>query len=63
MDRYISNLKKTLEITDLCFRLKEAYWKQKFPGLPEREIREMIYKDILARKEKLWKSEQPSLKP
>ncbi len=62
MNRYINNLNKTFEIIDLCFHLKEAYFSQKFPGLSAGEIRKLIYKDILARKEKLWKSEQTSLK-
>lgn len=62
MDRYIANLNKTLEIIDLCFHLKEAYFSQQFPRLSDGEIRRLIYKDILTRKEKLWKSERASLK-
>ncbi len=61
-DRYINNFNKMFEIIDLCFHLKEAYFRQKFPGSSDREIRELICKDILERKEKSWKSEQPSLK-
>ncbi|MEE4355542.1 MAG: hypothetical protein V2I97_03685 [Desulfococcaceae bacterium] len=61
MDRYINNLNKTLQIIDLCFNLKEAYFRQKHPGKTDEEIRKMIYQDMLARKEKLWKSEKACL--
>ncbi len=63
MEKYINNLNKTLQIIDLCFNLKEAYFRQKYPQKSDTEIREMIYQDILARKEKLWKSEKACLTP
>jgi len=63
MEKYINNLNKTLQIIDLCFNLKEAYFRQKYPQISDTEIREMIYQDILARKEKLWKSEKACLTP
>jgi hypothetical protein len=63
MEKYIKNLNKTLEIIDLCFNLKEAYFRQEYPKASDTEIREMIYQDILARKEKLWKSEKACLTP
>lgn len=63
MDRYINNLNKTLQIIDLCFNLKEAYFRQKYPQESDTKIRKMIYQDILARKEKSWKSEKACLIP
>ena len=50
------NLSKTLELIDLCFKLKESYFKKQHPQATTEEIRELIYQDILKRKERQWTS-------
>jgi hypothetical protein len=50
------NLSKTLELIDLCFKLKESYLMQQHPQATTEEIRELIYQDILKRKERQWTS-------
>ena len=55
MHRYEQNLRKSLEIIDVCFNLKEAYLKQRHPRASQRTITQMIYRDILHRKERQWK--------
>ena len=57
------NLARTLELIDLCFNLKEAYLRQQHPQAPPKEIRELIYRGILSRKEKQWTSPEISLTP
>jgi hypothetical protein len=61
--KYEKNLAKMLELIDVCFQLKEAYHRQQHPQASPREIREMICRGILARKEQQWTSPDPSLKP
>jgi len=41
---------RTLELIDLCFRLKEAYIRQLQPQASPEKIRELIYQCILTRK-------------
>jgi hypothetical protein len=48
------NLARTIELIDLCFRLKEAYVRQEHTGASSEKIRKMIDKGILVRKEKQW---------
>jgi hypothetical protein len=48
------NLARTLELIDLCFRLKEAYFRQEHPGASPKKISKLIYQGILVRKEKQW---------
>ena len=55
------NLARTLELIDLCFKLKEAYFKQRHPQASPKEIRAMIYHGILSRKEKQWTSPETCL--
>ena len=38
-----NNLARTLELIDLCFKLKEAYLKQQHPEAPPEKIRELIH--------------------
>jgi len=54
------NLVRTLELIDLCFKLKEAYMKQRHPQASPEKIREQIYQEILSRKEKQWTSPETS---
>jgi hypothetical protein len=58
---YFLNLARTLELIDLCFKLKEAYLKQQNPQAPPEKIRELIYQGILSRKQKQWTSPETSL--
>lgn len=60
--RLQKNLDKSLELIDICFNLKEAYLKQKYPEASHQEIIDMVYKGILLRKEKQWKSQKALLK-
>lgn len=53
-EKYIRNLNKTLELTQVCFELKEAYLRKLHPGLKDEEIRELIYLEILKRKQNQW---------
>jgi hypothetical protein len=53
--RLQNNFAKTFELIDTCFKLKEAYLKQKYPEASQLEIDEMICKEIIARKERQWK--------
>ena len=62
MKRFQKNLSKSLELIDACFNLKEAYLKQKYPEASQQEIIDMVYKGILLRKEKQWKSQKALLK-
>ena len=38
-----NNLARTLELIDLCFKLKEAYLKQQHPKASPAKIRELIH--------------------
>jgi hypothetical protein len=55
------NLVMTLELIDLCFKLKEAFLKQQYPQASAEKIRELIYQGILSRKEKQWTLPETSL--
>ena len=48
------NLARTIELIDLCFRLKEAYLRQQHPEASPEKIRDLIDRGILARKERQW---------
>jgi hypothetical protein len=48
------NLSRTLELIDLSFRLKEAYFRLLYPEASTERIQKLIYQGILARKEKQW---------
>ena len=48
------NLARTLELIDVCFKLKESYLKQQYPQASPEKITEMIYQAILLRKESQW---------
>ena len=63
LDKYQKNLAKSLELIDVCFNLKEAYLKQKYPATSQQEINAMIYQGILSRKKRQWKSPGASSKP
>ncbi len=52
------NFAKSIELIDACFKLKVAYLQQKYPDASQKEIKNMIYKEILARKERQWKSQK-----
>jgi hypothetical protein len=54
-EKYIRNLKKTLELTQVCFDLKEGYLRKTHPGLRDEEIRELVYRGIEKRKQSQWK--------
>lgn len=55
------NLVKTLELIDLCFKLKEAFLKQQYPQASPEKIWELIYQGILSRKKKQWTLPETSL--
>jgi len=55
-DRINSNLRKTAEIIDTVFTLKLARLKARHPELSDGEARSRIYRGILERKERQWKS-------
>jgi len=48
------NLARTIELIDLCFKLKEAYLRQQHPEASPEKIRDLINRGILARKEQQW---------
>ena len=48
------NLARTIELIDLCFKLKEAYLRQQHPEASPEKIRDLIDRGILARKERQW---------
>jgi hypothetical protein len=48
------NLARTIELMDLCFKLKEANLRRQHPGASPEEIRDLINRGILARKEQTW---------
>jgi len=54
MNIYEQKIKKTCDIIDTCFSLKEAYIKLKHPEYSEEEITKEIFNGILYRKEKQW---------
>jgi len=62
MNRYQKNFAKTLELIDTCFTLKEAYFRRRYPTRSSQEITELLYQDILERKERQWKSQKDLLK-
>ena len=51
-----NNLARTIELIDLCFKLKEAYLRQQHPEASPEKIRDLINRGILARKEQRWAS-------
>ena len=54
-EKYIRNLRKSLELTQVCFDLKEAYLRKIHPELTDVEIQELMYRGILQRKQNQWK--------
>lgn len=62
MDGYHKKLAKSLELIDICFNLKEAYLKQIYPEASQQKINSMIFKGILSRKKRQWKSQKALLK-
>ena len=62
MNRYQNNFAKTLELIDTCFTLKEAYFRHRYPARSRQEIMELLYQDILERKERQWRSQKDFLK-
>jgi len=55
-EEMIQNLYKTIELTDVCYRLKYSYYKAIFPSLKEDEITKKIYDEYLTRQETKWNS-------
>jgi hypothetical protein len=49
-----NNLARTIDLIDLCFKLKEAYLRQQHPEASPEKIRDLINRGILARKEQQW---------
>lgn len=58
-----NNLARTIELIDLCFRLKEAYLRRLHPEASSEEIRDLIDRGILARKEQQWASPEICSRP
>ena len=50
----MNNLARTIELIDLCFKLKEAYVGRWHPEASPEKIRDLINRGILARKEQQW---------
>jgi len=63
MDQYQKNLAKTLELIEVCFNLKQAYLEKRYPEASQQDIKDMIYKGILSRKGRQWKSPKALSKP
>jgi len=63
MDIYKKNLAKTLELIEICFNLKQAYLSKIYPEASQQDIKDMIYKGILLRKKRQWKSPKALSKP
>ena len=59
-DRINSNLRKTAEIIDTVFTLKFALLKARHPELSDGEARSRIYRGILERKDRQWRSQTQS---
>jgi hypothetical protein len=57
------NLARTIELIDLCFKLKELNLKRQHLGASPEEIRDLINRGILVRKEKKWVSPEICSKP
>ncbi len=57
------NLARTIELIDLCFKLKEAYLRRQHPEASPEEILDLINRGILARKEQQWASPEICLTP
>ena len=55
MNQYERKLKKTCDIIDTCFTLKAAYLKAKNPSYSDKEVRKIIFEEILERKDTQWK--------
>jgi hypothetical protein len=58
-----NNLARTIQLIDLCFKLKEAYLRQQHPEASPEKIRDLINRGILARKEQQWASPEICLTP
>lgn len=58
-----NNLDRTIELIDLCFKLKEAYLRRLHPEASSEEIRDLIDRGILARKEQQWASPEICSRP
>ena len=52
--KHENNLARTIELIDLCFKLKEAYLRQQHPEASPEKIRDLIDRGVLARKERQW---------
>lgn len=62
MPDYRHNLARTLELTQLCFDLKEAYLKSRNPDASQEQITRMLCDGISARKTAAWTSHAASTK-
>ena len=58
-----NNLARTIELIDLCFKLKEAYLRRQHPEASPEKIRDLIDQGILARKEQQWASPEICSRP
>ena len=58
-----NNLARTIELIDLCFKLKEAYLMRQHPEASPEKIRDLINRGILTRKEQQWASPEICLTP
>ena len=55
MTKYQKKLMQSLELIDTCFLLKEAYLHQRYPEKSDYQIKKLIYREIVRRKEEQWK--------
>ena len=49
---YRRNLSKTIALIDSCFSLKKAYLKSKNPDASGKELRRMLFEDVVKRKDR-----------
>ncbi len=56
MTRYERNFRKTFELIQTCFDLKEAYLRARHPNMTAEQTKRLIYRQILHRKQRQWKS-------
>ncbi|CAN2042747.1 conserved hypothetical protein [Candidatus Magnetomoraceae bacterium gMMP-15] len=56
-DRVRKNLMGWLEITEFCLELRKSVLKKKYTSLSDDELTIKVFSEIVANKEKEWKSQ------
>lgn len=42
------------EITDFCLELKKSFFQKRYPSIPEAELIQKVFSDIVSKKEANW---------